>query len=184
MTQSLYRKDNEYFAVYFSLWCTQCISSCIFNKTQVLRPFSYRIKSVYCRTSICKDYQVIPPLCLTERRKTTRQEMVVICNSGVLRWGDLAHSSDSRKHGILYFPCFMLVHIPSNAHFSTPFFKKIVFFSKICFGSPPSKFLEVCLNSEYMWKWSQVYNFNSARALKKLLSATLPNSDTLQDLLI
>ena len=23
-------------------------------------------------------------------------------------------------------------------------------FSKICFSSPPSKFLEVCLNSEYM----------------------------------
>jgi hypothetical protein len=48
----------------------------------------------------------------------------------------------------------------------------------------PSKFLEVCINSEYMWYWSPVYNFNRARALKKLLSAcvevnaTLPKSDT------
>ncbi len=30
-------------------------------------------------------------------------------------------------------------------------FQKTVFFSKIFFGKPPSKFLEVCLNSEYMW---------------------------------
>ncbi len=55
--------------------------------------------------------------------------------------------------------------------FRHPFCQKTVFFSKICFGNPPSKFLEVCLNSEYMWKWSPVYNFNSARALKKLLSS-------------
>ncbi len=41
--------------------------------------------------------------------------------------------------------------VPSNDHISTPFFQKTVIFSKICFGSPPSKFLEVCLNSEYMW---------------------------------
>ncbi len=73
--------------------------------------------------------------------------------------------------------------IPSNAHISTPFFHKTVFFSKIFFGKSPSKFLEVWLNSEYMWLWSSVYNFNSTRALKKLLSAgvkvtsTLPNSD-------
>ncbi len=40
--------------------------------------------------------------------------------------------------------------IPSNAHISAPFFQKTVFFSKICFGSHPSKFLEVCLKSEYM----------------------------------
>jgi hypothetical protein len=29
--------------------------------------------------------------------------------------------------------------IPSKAHISTPFFKKTVFFSKICFGSPSLK---------------------------------------------
>ncbi len=58
------------------------------------------------------------------------------------------------------------------------------------FGKPPSKFFEVCLNSEYMWLRSQVYNFNSASALKKLISAsvevtsTLPNSDTQKDLLM
>jgi hypothetical protein len=40
--------------------------------------------------------------------------------------------------------------LPSNAHISTPFFQKTVFFSKIFFGEPPSKFLEVCLNSEYI----------------------------------
>jgi hypothetical protein len=40
--------------------------------------------------------------------------------------------------------------VPSNAHNSTPFFHKTVFFSKIFLGKPPSKFLEVCLNSEYM----------------------------------
>ncbi len=40
--------------------------------------------------------------------------------------------------------------VPSNAHISTPFFQKTVFFSKIFFGKPPSNFLEVCLNSEYM----------------------------------
>ncbi len=79
-----------------------------------------------------------------------------------------------------------LKYLPSNGHISTPFFQKTVFFSKICLV-PPSKFLEVCLNSEYMWKWSQVKNFNNAMAIKKLLSAgvevtsTLPNSDTLQD---
>ncbi len=82
----------------------------------------------------------------------------------------------------------LLYCVIPNAHILTPFFQKIMFFSKICYGT--SKFLEVCLNSEYMWKWSQVYNFNSARAIKKLLSAgfevtcTLPNFDTLQDLLM
>ena len=40
--------------------------------------------------------------------------------------------------------------LPSNAHISTPFFRKTVVFSKICLGSPPSKFFEVCLNSEFM----------------------------------
>ncbi len=34
--------------------------------------------------------------------------------------------------------------------FRHPFFQKTVFFSKKCFVNPPSKFLEVCLNSEYM----------------------------------
>ncbi len=38
--------------------------------------------------------------------------------------------------------------LPANAHISTPFFQKTVFFSKIFFGMPPSKFLEVCLNSD------------------------------------
>ncbi len=71
----------------------------------------------------------------------------------------------------LFLKFFFFNSVPSNAHISTPFFQKIVFFSKICFGSPPSKILEVCLNSESMWKWSQVYSFNSARAIKKLLSA-------------
>jgi hypothetical protein len=44
----------------------------------------------------------------------------------------------------------LTIHIPSNAHISTPFYQKTVFFSKIFFGKPHSKFLEVCLNSEYM----------------------------------
>jgi hypothetical protein len=30
--------------------------------------------------------------------------------------------------------------VPSNAHISTPFFQKTVFFSKICFGNPPQIF--------------------------------------------
>ncbi len=46
--------------------------------------------------------------------------------------------------------------------FRHPFFQKTVFFSKIFFGKAPSKFL----NSESMWKWTPVYNINSARALK------------------
>jgi hypothetical protein len=95
-----------------------------------------------------------------------------------------------KKKNSTTFSCisFCKLRIPSNAHISTPFFQKTVFFSKICFGKPPSKFLEVCLNSEYMWYWSPVYNFNCERALKKLLSAgvavtsTSPNSGTLQDL--
>ncbi len=29
-----------------------------------------------------------------------------------------------------------ILSVPSNAHISTPFFQKTVFFSKICFGSP------------------------------------------------
>jgi hypothetical protein len=41
-------------------------------------------------------------------------------------------------------------YIPSNGHISTPFFQKTLFFSKIFFGKPSSKFLEACLNSEYM----------------------------------
>ncbi len=49
---------------------------------------------------------------------------------------------------------FQVINVPSNAHISTPFFHKTVFFSKIFFGKPgtkpPSKFLEVCLNSEYL----------------------------------
>jgi hypothetical protein len=52
------------------------------------------------------------------------------------------------------FLCFKLgvnsLQLPPNAHILTPFFQKTVFFSKIFFGKPPSKFLEVCLNSEYM----------------------------------
>ncbi len=76
--------------------------------------------------------------------------------------------------------------VPSNAHISTPFFH----ISKIFIGKPLSKFLEVCLNSEYMWKWSPVYNFNSAMALKTLNSAgvevtsILLNSDKQKDLLM
>jgi hypothetical protein len=71
--------------------------------------------------------------------------------------------------------------------FQQPFIRKQRFSLKYSLVSPPQRFLEVCLNSEYMWKWSPVYNFNNARALKKLLSAgvevtsTLPNSDTLKD---
>ena len=82
------------------------------------------------------------------------------------------------------FPAHFVWIVPSNAHILIPFFQKTVFFSNIFFGNPPSKFLEVFLNSEYLWKWSPVYNFNSARALKKLLSAgvevtsTLPNWHT------
>jgi hypothetical protein len=41
--------------------------------------------------------------------------------------------------------------LSSNAHISTFFFQKIVFFSKIFFGKPLSKFFEVFLNSEYMY---------------------------------
>jgi hypothetical protein len=40
--------------------------------------------------------------------------------------------------------------LQSNAHISTHFFQKTVFFSKIFFSKPPSKLLEVCLNSEYV----------------------------------
>ncbi len=78
--------------------------------------------------------------------------------------------------------------LPPNSHISTPFFHKTAFFSKIFFGKPPSKLLEVCLNSVYMWKWSPVYNFNRARV--KLISSgvevtsTLPNSHTQKDLLM
>jgi hypothetical protein len=94
------------------------------------------------------------------------------------------HSGTSFHHANLV----QVLLLPSNAHISTPFFHKTVFFSKMFFGKPPSKFLEVCLHWEYMWKWSPVYNFNSARALKKLISAgvevTLPNSDTQKDLLM
>jgi hypothetical protein len=39
---------------------------------------------------------------------------------------------------------------PSKAHILTPFFRKTVVLSKICLGSPSLKFLEVCINSEYM----------------------------------
>ncbi len=59
-----------------------------------------------------------------------------------------------------------------------PFFRKQCFSLKYVLVAPPSIFLEVCLNSEHMWKWSQVYNFNCARAGFEVTS-TLPNSDTL-----
>jgi hypothetical protein len=82
--------------------------------------------------------------------------------------------------------------LPPKAHILKPFFRKTVFFSKIFFGKPPSKFLEVCLKSKFgiYVKMKSSYNFNGARALKKLISAgvevtsTLPNSDTQKDLLM
>ncbi len=83
----------------------------------------------------------------------------------------------------------LFVHVLSNAHILTSFFQKC-FSLKYVLVAPPSKFLEVCLKSEYMWYWSPVYKFNSERALKRLLSAdvevtsTLPNSDTQKDLLM
>ncbi len=52
---------------------------------------------------------------------------------------------DPQRAYNLTFPYYL---IPSNGHISTPFFQKTVFFSKIFFGKPPLKFLEVCLNSE------------------------------------
>jgi hypothetical protein len=46
--------------------------------------------------------------------------------------------------------------LPSNAHISTTFFHKTVFFSKIFFGKPPSNkhpfTLSYCVNSFYIWK--------------------------------
>ncbi len=81
--------------------------------------------------------------------------------------------------------------VPSNVHISTPLFQKTVYFSKICFGTPLLKiFGGMSKFRIYMWKWWPVYNFNSARTLKKLLSSSvevtssLPNSDTQKDLLM
>jgi hypothetical protein len=47
---------------------------------------------------------------------------------------------------------YQAISVPSNVHMLTLIFQKTVFFSKIFFGKPPppSNFLEVCLNSEYM----------------------------------
>jgi hypothetical protein len=44
----------------------------------------------------------------------------------------------------------MILTLPSNAQISTPFFRRqcFFFFSKICFGNPPSNFLGVGINSE------------------------------------
>jgi predicted molibdopterin-dependent oxidoreductase YjgC len=48
-----------------------------------------------------------------------------------------------------YVYCVKGVNTVKRTYFDT-LFQKTVFFSKICFGSAPSKFLEVCLNSEYI----------------------------------
>jgi hypothetical protein len=49
-----------------------------------------------------------------------------------------------------YSLAFVYLHTTiKRPHFDT-LFQKTVFFSKIYFGKPPSKFLEVCLYSEYM----------------------------------
>jgi hypothetical protein len=61
-----------------------------------------------------------------------------------------ANGKNLQSENFFLTPLGSRVNIPSNAHISTPFFQKTVFFSKIFFGKPPSKFLEVCLNSEYM----------------------------------
>ncbi len=57
-----------------------------------------------------------------------------------------------------------------NRYRQTPkaqhFFRKTVVFSTICLGSPTSQFLEVCLNSEYMWWRSLDSNFKISRTLK------------------
>ncbi len=77
-----------------------------------------------------------------------------------------------------------------NAHSSTLFFSENSFLKNMSWKGPHLKFLQICLNSESVWWWSSVYNFNSARALKMLLSAdvevtsTLPNSNTHKDLLM
>jgi hypothetical protein len=45
------------------------------------------------------------------------------------------------------------LHLPSNVYISTTFFRKTLFFFKLCFGNTPWKFLGVWLNSESMWRW-------------------------------
>ncbi len=62
------------------------------------------------------------------------------------------------------------VYTVKRTYFDT-FFQKTVFFFKICFRYTPWKFLEVCLNSESMWRWIPVYNFKTTFALKKLFLA-------------
>ncbi len=60
--------------------------------------------------------------------------------------------------------------IPSNVHISTPFFRKTVFFFKICFGNILWKFLGVCLNSEFMWQWIPVHNLRQHAPSKSCFS--------------
>jgi hypothetical protein len=51
------------------------------------------------------------------------------CGYALMEWGHVC-SPEQRVS--------LPVAVPSNAHISTPFFQKTVFFSKICFGNPPS----------------------------------------------
>jgi hypothetical protein len=100
----------------------------------------------------------------------SRQQLVSLYVSlSVCRWsslltgeggegvGEEPNNTAARKPGPLLIIRYYLPKrkednvITTNAHISTPFFQKIVFFFKIFFGKPPSKFLEVCLNLKYMW---------------------------------
>ncbi len=58
----------------------------------------------------------------------------------------------------------------------TLFSENCVFLSNI-FWELPLKIFGECLNSEYMWQWSPIYNFNSATTLKKLLSSGVEQSN-------
>jgi hypothetical protein len=83
--------------------------------------------------------------CLAGRRRVTRQ--LWFCTRRTGRPACFFHTkpvaltgaAQLRADGIS--SCCYMVNVPSNAHISTPFFQKTVFFSRIFFGKPPSKFL-------------------------------------------
>ncbi len=84
----------------------------------MLRPFSYRIKkSVYCRTSICKDYQALPHHSAYREKKDYETRYGGDWHYCFSRLGKLSPFQRQQKAWYsLYFPCFMLLRPRPMGH--------------------------------------------------------------------
>ncbi len=99
--------------------------------------------------------------CERRRRKSRREDI------GIIVYGQSSPESCWTKTYSALPYCFNSM-LPSNAHNSTPFFQKTVFFSKIFFSKPPSTSLEVCLIRNICDNEVQ-FTFLTVQGLKKAI---------------